>query len=34
MVGRDAHIHAYQEALQNLIGISVIYLVLNATTPL
>jgi hypothetical protein len=34
MVGPDAHIHAYQETLQNLIGILVFYLVLNATTPL
>jgi hypothetical protein len=34
MLGRDAHIHAYQETLYNIINILVIYLMLNATTPL
>jgi hypothetical protein len=34
MLGCDAHVHAYQEILENLIDILVIYLVLNAITLL
>jgi hypothetical protein len=34
MLGRDAHMNTYQVTLQILVVVSIIYLVLNATTPL